>query len=89
MSDRYCVDCFQNPEVKSWIGRHAEPGYCEFCRKFSDLTVAAEPFLDELLNCIYSQFSTPDEDGMRFVSPSDKPRKTISEIREMRSVVVA
>lgn len=68
MTDRYCVHCFDNPEVKSWIGHHAEKGYCEFCRKQSAQTVAAEDFFEALLECVYTQYSTPEEDGMTYIT---------------------
>lgn len=66
--DPFCVECFRNPEVKSWFGHHGEPGYCEFCCKQSTKTVFAESFVEALLGCVYIEFSTPVEDGMSHIT---------------------
>ncbi len=68
MTDRYCIHCFANVEIKSWIGRHAEPGFCEFCGNHTAQTVDTELFCEALLQCVYTQYSTPDEDGMSYNS---------------------
>lgn len=68
MTDRFCVHCFENPEVKLWISRHPERGYCEFCGKDSVQTVDSELLCEALLACVQMEYSTPDEDGMSYIT---------------------